>query len=112
VSFTVGLTGNPAPTVQWQVSTNGTTWRSIAGATSPTLTFVATRKLNGNQYRALLTNSLGTTATDPATLSVRAGRGVPLPITGQDLTFGGIALVLLIAGAAVTVLARRRNRSA
>jgi LPXTG-motif cell wall-anchored protein len=132
VSFTVDMTGNPAPTVQWQVSTNrAVDWKSIAGATSPTLTFVPTRVQNGNQYRALLTNELGTTATDPVTLSVTAApveptptteptgtpapaptgtpRQTPLPSTGQDLTVGRIALALLLAGTALAVLARRRR---
>jgi LPXTG-motif cell wall-anchored protein len=92
------------------------------------LTFVRTRAHNGNQYRALLTNELGTTVTDPVTLTVAAApvtpeptreptpgptgtpRKSPLPITGQDLTtLGGAALVLLLAGTALTVLARRRK---
>ena len=39
--FTAAATGNPKPTVQWQVSTDGgLTWTNIAGATSTTLTIV------------------------------------------------------------------------
>ena len=34
VSFTSAAGGTPAPTVQWQQSTNGTTWTNISGATS------------------------------------------------------------------------------
>ena len=34
-SFTAGASGNPTPTVQWQVSTNGgATYSTIAGATT------------------------------------------------------------------------------
>ena len=38
-TFSSGASGGPAPTVQWQESTNGTTWTNIGGATSSTLSF-------------------------------------------------------------------------
>ena len=52
VTFTSAASGSPAPTVQWQQSTNGTTWTNISGATSGTLTFNATTADNNKQYRA------------------------------------------------------------
>ena len=39
VSFTSAAGGTPAPTVQWQQSTNGTTWTNISGATSGNFDF-------------------------------------------------------------------------
>src|SRR5262249_8199285 len=37
-TFTAAASGNPTPTVQWEVSTDGgTTWNAIGGATSTTL---------------------------------------------------------------------------
>ena len=37
-SFTAAATGTPAPTVQWEISTDGgSSWSPISGATSTTL---------------------------------------------------------------------------
>jgi hypothetical protein len=167
VTFTVVASGRPAPTVQWQVSRpraggRGATppvrtlaaadtgdWVAIPGATSPTLTFVPTAADDGNRYRALLTNALGTAASEPVALTVAAGpapspepsatpgpgspspaapstqpgtppaaqpsgtaKPGPLPVTGRAVaTTGGVAVALLLVGAALTVLARRRRRT-
>jgi hypothetical protein len=71
VTFTAAASGNPKPTVQWQVSTDGgLTWTNITGATTTTLTFVTTLAENGYEYRALFTNILGTAITNAAILTV------------------------------------------
>jgi predicted outer membrane repeat protein len=71
-SFTAAANGSPAPTVQWQVSTNGGgTFSNIPGATSTTLAFTAATAQSGNQYRAVFTNSCGTATTTGATLTVQ-----------------------------------------
>ena len=71
VSFTASADGNPAPSVQWQVSTDqGATYTDIPGATSATLSFTTTAAQNGNQYRAVFTSSNGTATTAAATLTV------------------------------------------
>jgi hypothetical protein len=74
VSFTVSANGNPTPTVQWQVSSNGgITWSNISGATSTTLTLDnVTDAMNDNEYQAVLTNSSGSAASAVATLTVNA----------------------------------------
>lgn len=70
-NFSFTATGNPAFTVQWQVSTDGgVTFGDISGATSSTLTFNATLADTGKKYRAVLTNSEGTVNTAIATLTV------------------------------------------
>ncbi len=74
-TFTTAATGDPTPTVQWQVSTNGgSTWSNISGATSDSYTTPATTASNnGNQYQAVFTNGAGPAATtNPATLTVLA----------------------------------------
>ncbi len=78
-TFTAAASGTPAPTVQWQVSTNGgTTFTNLAGATSPTLTITAvTAAMSGNQYKAVFTNATSSATTTTATLTV----GVPPVIT-------------------------------
>jgi hypothetical protein len=71
VTFTAAATGNPKPTVQWQVSSDGgTTWTKITGATSTKLSFVANLSENGYEYQAVFTNSIGTATTKAATLTV------------------------------------------
>ena len=80
-SFTSAASGTPAPTVQWQESTNGTTWTNITGATSPTLSFVTTTADNNKQYRAAWTNSVGTVNSNAATLTVN-----PIPVLSSNLT--------------------------
>src|SRR5690242_19928149 len=81
VTFTPAATGNPAPTVQWQVNMNGG-FRNIPGATSPTLTFTFTIA-GGLEYRAIFTNSAGTATTgcSPAIGTPR----LPAPWSGAYL---------------------------
>ena len=71
VNFSASATGNPTPTVQWQVSTDGgATWNNIPGATSTTLSVTASVAVRNNQYRAVFTNDCGTDTTAAATLGV------------------------------------------
>ena len=77
VSFNSSANGTPSPTVQWQVSTNGTSWSDITGATNGTLTFAATTGDNNKQYRAVWTNSTSAVNSNPATLTVIAIPSAP-----------------------------------
>jgi len=69
-TFTAAATGNPAPSVQWQVSVNSGPFNDIPGATSTTLAFQAQFSQNGNQYRAVFTNAVSSVPTTAATLTV------------------------------------------
>jgi len=70
-AFSVSATGTPLPTVQWQVSTDGgQTFTNISGANATTYTATASLADNGNQYRAVFTNSQGSATTNAATLTV------------------------------------------
>jgi hypothetical protein len=65
VAFSAQASGTPTPSAQWQVSTNaGASWAD----TSPT--FTATAAQDGYEYRAVFTNSAGSTTTTAATLTV------------------------------------------
>jgi hypothetical protein len=76
-TFTAAASGNPTPTVQWQVSTNGgTTFTNIAGATSTTLSFIAQLSQNGNLYQAVFTNSWSTATTAAAMLTLIQGPSI------------------------------------
>ena len=70
--FSAAASGIPAPTVQWQVSTNsGVTFSPVSGATSDSLTISSvTLSENGYEYEAVFTNGSGTATTNPATLTV------------------------------------------
>jgi hypothetical protein len=85
-TFTASASGSPTPTVKWQLSTNGgTNWSDIAGATSTTYSFTAASGDNGNQYRAVFTNGVGSDATtSAATLTVQSA---PTITSGNAATF-------------------------
>ncbi|MBP9848351.1 MAG: fibronectin type III domain-containing protein, partial [Flavobacterium sp.] len=66
-TFTAAATGTGVA-YQWQMSTNGTNWSDVAGATSATLTLNAiTPSMNGNQYQVIV---YGTAPCSPVTSSV------------------------------------------
>jgi hypothetical protein len=99
VTFTATATGFPAPTVQWQLSTNGgTTFHNITAATGTSYTISAvTAGQNGYEYRAVFTNSAGSATTSAATLTVQYAPSVttnPSSTTvsaGQTATFTAAA---------------------
>jgi streptogramin lyase len=70
-TFTVACSGVNTPTVQWEESTNGTTWAAIAGATSSTLSLSPTSlSESGTEYRATCTNVEGQVKSTAAPLTV------------------------------------------
>ncbi|GAA3593573.1 hypothetical protein GCM10022198_16790 [Klugiella xanthotipulae] len=75
-TFTAAASGVAAPTVQWQMSADGTEWSDIVGAATSTLTLDNVEPLaSGNRYRAVFTNSRGEAISEAATLLVN----VPKP---------------------------------
>src|SRR5262249_22514449 len=80
-SFTSTATGVPAPTVQWQISTNGgATFNDIPGATSTTYSFATVNGDDGHQFRAVFSNSCASGITsNAATLHVDT-----LPVVNTD----------------------------
>ena len=79
VSFTATATGSPGITVIWQVSTDGgVTFTNITGnssALTDSLVFTPTLAQSGYEYRAVFTNSAGTTYSSAATLTVQSDSG-------------------------------------
>ena len=81
-SFTAAASGNPTPTVQWQVSTDGgTTFNDVPGATSATYTFTTAAGESGDEYQAVFTNAAGSATSDPATITLDT-----LPVVGTNPT--------------------------
>jgi hypothetical protein len=82
-SFAAAATGAPAPTVQWQISTDGgASWSDIAGATDSTHRCVMTVAEIGKQFRAVFVNASGSAATTAATI-MSAGSGVVHDFNGD-----------------------------
>ncbi len=100
VAFTAAATGNAAPTIQWQVSTDGgSTWGNINGATSTTLTFnSASASQAGNDYRAVFTNSVGTTTTNAATLTLNTNLAVLSAPSSPAPQGAAVTFTAMIAG--------------
>jgi hypothetical protein len=91
-SFSAAASGNPTPTVKWQVSSNGgVDWTDISGATSTTYSFSATSADNANQYRAVFTNTYGTANSDAATLTVNEAPAITTQPTNQTAAPGSTA---------------------
>src|SRR5579875_3686578 len=71
-SFEAAASGSPAPSVQWEVSTNGgASFSAVSGATSDVLKIAEASVLeSGREYRAVFTNSVGAASSEAATLTV------------------------------------------
>ncbi len=98
-TFSVTPSGDPVPTSQWSVSTDGgTTFTDITGATDNDLSFAPTYGDSGNVYRNTLTSIAGTVVSDPIPLTVAASTPVVVHdpadttvATGSPATFTAAA---------------------
>jgi Immunoglobulin I-set domain len=71
-TFKAAASGEPTPTVQWEVKAKGaSSWTTVSGAVSDTLTVPSTTVAeSGNEYRATFKNSISEATSNPATLTV------------------------------------------
>jgi len=96
VQWEVQGNGNPTPTIQWQVSTDGgANYSNLAGQTSQFLMLTAQVAMNGNRYRANFTNAAGTVPTSAATLTVQPA-GLQVIANDKTMSFGGSAPPLTV----------------
>lgn len=79
-TFTVAATGDPIPTFQWQMSSDGVAWGGVpptapyAGTTSSQLTIQGVPAVpSWNRFRAVASNTAGAATSAPALLTVVAG---------------------------------------
>ena len=98
-TFNSGAHGNPAPTEQWEVSTDGgKTFQKVEGATGAMLSVPATTvSENGYRYRAVFTNVAGSTATNTVTLTVE-GRPVVTEQPQSETVSPGANVTFKVAG--------------
>lgn len=81
-TFTVVASGDPSPSYQWQLSTDGATYTDIVGATASAYnTGATTTAQSGHSYRVIVTNSAGSMASDGVQLIVNAA------VTGATIIF-------------------------
>jgi alpha-tubulin suppressor-like RCC1 family protein len=80
-AFEATASGFPTPTVQWELSSDGgATWGQVAGAIEDKLTIAsASTSESGDEYRAVFSNSAGSTTTTVVTLTVH-----DLPVLGEQ----------------------------
>ncbi len=73
-SFSASASGNPTPSIEWQVSTNGGgSWSAAGGSGNTFNTGPTNTGENGYEYRAVFSNSKGSTTSGVATLEVLQG---------------------------------------
>ncbi|MEY4488933.1 MAG: hypothetical protein RIQ79_1441, partial [Verrucomicrobiota bacterium] len=87
-TYMVAASGSPAPSYQWQVSTDGgSTWSNLAnagaygGVNLDTLTVHTNAGLNGYRYRAQASNAAGSATSNSATLTLTAPVLASLAVT-------------------------------
>jgi MBG domain-containing protein len=85
-TFTAAGAGNPAPSVQWQVSTNsGSSWTDLVGEAGTTLTVAKPSVAqSGNQYRALFGNTCGGAQSAPSNAATLAVAAKPITVKADD----------------------------
>jgi hypothetical protein len=101
-NFTVAASGNPVPTYQWQISTNGGTSYSnvtngsgISGATSATLMISSTTgAMSGDLFQCVVTNSVSSATSAAALLTVNTPVGILTQPPAMQLVNGLSNVVL------------------
>jgi len=79
--FTAGVCGSAPLYYQWQKSTNGVNYVNISGATNAILTISSTSVSDVGYYQLIVSNSVGSVISAPATLSAT-------PTNIASITFG------------------------
>jgi PKD repeat protein len=113
-TFTVGATGTPSLSYQWQQSTDGgLSWNAYTGAITPVLTFTSATGLNGSKYRCVVSTGCLTPATSAAaTLSVCTPPAITSqPVSQPGKQVGDVASFGLTVAAAVTSPSYQWQRS-
>lgn len=120
VTWTVAGSGNPQPSYQWQLSTDGgATYANINGATNASYSMIIASTDNGRRVRVVLSNTKGTMNSRASVLTVTtAGVMVGRNWVAPQLLATGTATAPVLSRAStiddagrVTLLFRRNNGS-
>src|SRR5262249_12238875 len=109
VSFTVTITGSPAPALQWR--RNGV---DLAGATSSLLVLDNVQSSEAGPYSVVATNPAGTVTSRDAVLEVDSPVGSSAPVftvqpASQTIASGGTVVFTAVAPGAVNFQWRRNS---
>ncbi len=85
-SFTVAATGFPTPTFQWRKNV-----AAIAGATGTTFSIAAVTNADPGNYDVVLTNSIGTTTSNAASLTLYQSPAITAQPLGRPIASGETA---------------------
>ncbi len=97
-TFRARATGQPSPTIQWQVRAPGAPrFSDVAGATGETLTVDGRRGMDGTRYRAVFANAAGRLATEPVALRVQQAPSITFEPLDAKVTAGQAATFELLA---------------
>jgi uncharacterized protein YchJ len=93
ITFSAAASGNPAPSLQWEISFNsGSSWSVLTGATSSPYNFgAAVAAQNGALFRAKFTNSVASTTTSTALLTVDFAPSITTQPASQTVKLGASA---------------------
>ncbi len=98
-TFTAAASGNPVPTVQWQVSQGGAPFADIPGATSSSYAVIASAWQSGNLYRAVFTSGASAATSAAASLSVVSGAPLQVIVAPKSVTVRAGAAAIFTAAA-------------
>jgi hypothetical protein len=97
-SFTVSVSGDPTPTVQWQSAPNTGAFSNVAGATALTYVTPATVAADdGRRFRAVVTNGIGTVTSNAAVLTVNYAPVITTAPGSLTVTAGTAATFSVVA---------------
>jgi len=106
ITFSVTASALPAPTYQWY--RNGS---AVGGATGANLSLSALRAADAGGYTVVVSNSLGSATSNPATLTVNATSTTPPASAGGGGALGPWFVLALLALTAARLAAARLFRS-
>lgn len=111
VSFSVTATGTSL-SYRWQRIGGGTQWADIAGATAPTLTLKATLADDGAQFRAIVSNGMGSATSATARMGVAAAEAPSFVINPADTIAApghSVTFIAIVTGAPAPTLRWQRS---
>ncbi|MEN6419359.1 MAG: hypothetical protein ABFC73_10615 [Clostridiaceae bacterium] len=110
-TFSATATGSPLLVYQWQIN-RGSGWNDISGADEASYTTAKVELLNdGYQYRVVVTNTVGSDTSDPASLHVVKDAEVPTTGDAAHPVLWAAFGLLSLAGLCALAFAVKKRRA-